>query len=93
MEKITYASLTSLGEDFHQAFDAALSYEQKKIGRAHPLYIRGQKKKAKAGVFLDTSPADTRIVVGEFQSAGREETRQAIEAARAAMADWPTFWH
>ncbi|HYV32831.1 MAG TPA: L-glutamate gamma-semialdehyde dehydrogenase, partial [Candidatus Binatia bacterium] len=70
MEKITYASPTALGEDFHQAFEGALSYEQKKLGRLHPLYIRGQKKKAKAGVFRDTSPADNRVVLGEFQSAG-----------------------
>ena len=88
MEKVTYASPTALGEDFHQAFEGALSYEQKKLGRLHPLYIRGQKKKAKAGVFRDTSPADNRVVVGEFQSAGQEETRQAIEAAKGAISDW-----
>src|SRR5688572_11999221 len=88
MEKITYASLASLGADFHQAFEGALAYEQKKLGRSHPLYIRGQKKKGRAGSFVDTSPADTRIVLGEFQSAGREETRQAIEGAKAAISDW-----
>jgi 1-pyrroline-5-carboxylate dehydrogenase len=88
MEKITYASLGSLGEDFHSAFDGALSYELKKIGRTHALSIRGQKKKAKGGTFPDTSPADTRMVLGEFQNAGRDETVQAIEAARSALADW-----
>src|SRR6266542_1818112 len=88
MDKITYASLATLGEDVHQAFDAALSYELKKIGRVHALYMRRQKKKAKTGLFKDTSPADSRIVLGEFQSGGREETRQAIEAAQAAVPDW-----
>ena len=88
MSKITYASPDAMGQDFHQAYEAALSYELKKLGRTHPLYIRGQKRKAKAGVFKDTNPADTRLVLGEFQSAGREETRQAIEAARAAVTDW-----
>src|SRR5262249_994448 len=88
MEKVTYASITALGEDSHQAFDAALSYEQKRLGRTYPLYIRGQKKKAKAGCFKNSSPADSRVVLGEFQNAGREETRQAIEGARAAIADW-----
>src|SRR5262245_30548154 len=87
MEKITYASLNSLGEDFHRAFEEALSYEQKRLGRTHPLYIHGQKKKAKS-TFMDTSPADNGFVLGEFQAAGREETRQAILAAKAAMADW-----
>src|SRR5882672_5575690 len=88
MEKVTYASLGSLGEDFHRSFDAALAYEQKKLGRSHPLYIRGQKKKARAGTFTDSSPADTRVLLGEFQNAGPEETRHAIEAARAAIPDW-----
>src|SRR5215207_6960511 len=88
MEKITYASLGSLGENFHDAFEGALSYEQKKLGRTHTLSIRGQKKKAKGGTFTDTSPADPRIVLGEFQSAGREETVQAIEAAKFALSDW-----
>jgi len=88
MEKVTYASLGSLGEDFHRTFDAALAYEQKKLGRSHPLYVRGQKKKAKAGTFVDSSPADTRVILGQFESGGREEIRQAIEAAKAAIPDW-----
>lgn len=87
MERITYASLGSLGEDFHRAYDEALSYEQKRLGRSHPLYIHGQKRKAKS-TFTDTSPADPDLVLGEFQGAGREETRQAISAAKAALADW-----
>ena len=45
MEKLTYTTLGSLGEEFHQAFDAALAYEHKRLGRPHPLVIRGQKKK------------------------------------------------
>src|SRR5262245_35208883 len=87
MEKITYASLGSLGEDFHRAFDEALSYEQKRLGRTHPLYIHGQKKKAE-GTFTDTNPADPGIVLGEFQAGGRDETKQAVLAAKAATADW-----
>ncbi len=88
MEKITYASLGSLGEDFHQAFQGALAYEQKKLGRTHSLFIRGRKTKAKAGSFTDTSASDTRVVLAEFQSAGREEARDAIKAARGAIPDW-----
>ena len=93
MEKITYASLGSLGEDFHHAYDAALSYEQKKLGRSHPLVIRGKKKKGR-GTLIDTNPADTRLVLGEFTAAGPEETRAAIEAARGARATWQELgWH
>jgi 1-pyrroline-5-carboxylate dehydrogenase len=87
MERITYATLGLPGEEFHQAYDTALGYELKKLGRAHPLIIRGQKKKGK-GVIKDTSPADTRVLLGEFTTAGREETVAAIEAARGARATW-----
>lgn len=87
MERITHASLSSLGEPFHHAYDEALSYEHKKLGRSHALYIRGQKRNAK-GTFTDTCPTEPDFVLGEFQAAGREETRQAIAAARAAWADW-----
>ena len=87
MQKVTYASLGSLGEDFHKSFDSALSYELKKLGRAHPLVIRGQKKKSKA-TFTDTNPADTRMVLGEFAAGTRADAGLAITAARDAFPDW-----
>jgi 1-pyrroline-5-carboxylate dehydrogenase len=87
MQKVTYASLGSLGEDFHKAFDSALSYELKKLGRPHPLVIRGQKKKSKE-TFTDTNPADTRMVLGEFAAGTRADAGLAITAARDAFADW-----
>ena len=61
MEKITYASLGSLGEDFHQAFDAALKQVRARLGAAHPMFIEGKAIKAKAGTFTDSAPADTRV--------------------------------
>ncbi|HXG46306.1 MAG TPA: aldehyde dehydrogenase family protein [Methylomirabilota bacterium] len=88
MEKITYASLGSLGDDFHQAFEAGLEHLQGRLGRTHPIFLGGRKKTAKAGVFPDTSPIDTRIELGRFQSAGREETARAVATAKAALRDW-----
>ena len=88
MGKITYASLGSLGDEFHQNFDAAVKQVQKGLGHTHPLFIRGQKKAAKAGTFADTSPANTRLELGRFQKGGREEARQAIAAAKGAARDW-----
>jgi len=93
MEKITYASLGSLGDDFHHAYETALAYESKKLGRSHPLVIRGQKKKGKGSIKV-TNPADTRQVLGDFTAAGVEETRAALEAARGARATWQELgWH
>src|SRR6266496_1007460 len=88
MDKITYASLGSLGEDFHQAFDAALKQLRTRFGAAHPMFIDGKAIKAKAGTFTDTAPADTRLILGKFQLGGREETRKAVASAKAVFPAW-----
>ena len=88
MDKITYASLGSLGEEFHQAFDAALKQVHGKLGDTHPLFIAGKPKQAKDGTFADAAPADTRTLLGNFQRGNRDETRKAIAAATAASPAW-----
>ncbi len=88
MQKITYASLGSLGEDFHHAFESALKHMEEKLGRTYPIFIRGQQKKSKDGSFDDSSPADTRRILGKFQLGTREDARQAIIAAKAAYPEW-----
>jgi 1-pyrroline-5-carboxylate dehydrogenase len=88
MEKITYSSLTQLGEDFHRAFEAALSHQQKRFGQAHPLFINGHAVNSTSGHFPDVAPSDTRLVLGKFQSGTREHTRKAIAAAKTALSVW-----
>lgn len=87
MEKITYASLGHLGEDFHRAFDAAVVHERKKLGDAHPMFING--KPVKAGkTFCDFNPAHRENLIGKFQCGSREHVRKAIGAAKKAMPFW-----
>ncbi len=88
MEKITYASLASLGDDFHRAFDAAIGHVREQLGQTHPMYINGKAVRAEAGAFNDTSPADTRMVLGRFQKGSRADTQAAIAAAKSAYRDW-----
>jgi 1-pyrroline-5-carboxylate dehydrogenase len=87
MQKITYASLGSLGDDFHQAFEGALRHSEEKLGRAFPLILRGQQKRPKE-TFDDVSPADTRKVIGKFPKATRDDARHAIAAAKGAYREW-----
>jgi len=94
MEKITYASLSQLGDDFHRNFENALSHQQKRFGHSHPLFINGHAVTAGAGHFPDVAPSDTRLVLGKFQLATREQTRRAISAAKDALAVWNDLsWH
>ena len=88
MEKITYASLGSLGEDFHQSFDAALKRVRARLGAVHPMFIEGKVTRAKAGTFADTAPADSRVILGKFQLGGRDEARKAVASAKAVFPAW-----
>jgi 1-pyrroline-5-carboxylate dehydrogenase len=87
MEKITYTSLANLGDDFHRAFEAALVHERKKLGEAHPMMINGKAVKA-AKTFDDVNPANPSMVLGKFQSGGRDHVKKAVAAAKTAAPFW-----
>src|SRR5438874_356626 len=88
MEKIKYSSLANLGEDFHRAFESALSHQQKRFGQSHPLFIHGHAVNSTNGHFPDVAPSDTRLVLGKCQTGTREQARRAITAAKEALAVW-----
>ena len=88
MKKITYATMSGdQMEDLHRELDAAIERVKGSFGRSYPLVIGGREVRA-ASEFDDRSPIDTRILLGTFQSASREQTREAIAAARAAYPAW-----
>ena len=88
MKKITYATMSGdQMEDLHREIDAAIARVKGTFGRSYPLVIGGREVRA-ASEFDDRSPIDTRILLGTFQSASREQTRDAIAAARAAYPAW-----
>ena len=86
--KITYATMSGdRMEDLHRELDAAIDRVRTSFGRSYPLMIDGREVRA-ASQFDDRSPIDTRILLGTFQQASREQTRDAIAAARAAYPAW-----
>ena len=88
MQKITYATMTGdRMEDLHRELDRAIGDVRGSFGRSYPLVIDGRDVRA-AAEFEDRSPIDTRILLGRFQSASREQVRDAIAAARAAFPGW-----
>jgi len=52
MEKITYALLGSLGEEFHRSFDTALDQVRQNLGLPYPLFIDGNQKEPRPELFL-----------------------------------------
>src|SRR3990170_5666366 len=86
--KITYATMTAdRMEDLHRELDRAIEQVQSTFGRSYPLMIGGQAVRS-SSEFEDRSPIDTRILLGRFQSASREQVRDAIAAARSAFPAW-----
>src|SRR5438034_10110668 len=86
--KITYATMSGdQMEDVHRELDAAIAHVKTTFGKSYPLYIGGREVRA-SSEFDDRSPIDTRMLLGTFQSASREQTRDAIAAARAAYPAW-----
>jgi 1-pyrroline-5-carboxylate dehydrogenase len=86
--KITYATMTAdRMEDLHRELDAAIDRAPASFGRSYPLMIGGREVRA-AREFENRSPIDTRILLGTFQSASREQVGDAIAAAKAAYPAW-----
>ncbi len=89
--KITYATMTAdrMGE-LHQTLDEAMAGVRAKFGETHPMFFDGHPVTSPQ-TFDDTSPIDTRILLGRFQSGTREQVREAIGAARRAAPGWASM--
>jgi 1-pyrroline-5-carboxylate dehydrogenase len=86
--KITYATMTAdRMDDLHRELDRAIEQVRPTFGRSYPLVVDGQMVRS-SSEFVDRSPIDTRILLGRFQSASREQTRDAVAAARRAFPAW-----
>jgi 1-pyrroline-5-carboxylate dehydrogenase len=85
--KITYATLSADNEELQSAFDEALTRARADLGRAYPMLIGGEER-ASDDLFEDRSPIDHDLVVARFPRGTRQDTRDAIAAARAAFPSW-----
>ena len=86
--KITYATMTAdTLVDLHHELDRAIEEVKATFGRSYPLVIDGRDARS-SSEFEDRSPIDTRILLGRFQSASRDEVGAAIAAAGAAFPKW-----
>jgi len=92
--KITYTSANVDWDLFHRQFDEALADVRARAGREYPLYIGGKAVTSSVKPIIDTSPIDTRVVLGKFDTATAEHVARAVEAAKAAQVAWAhTDWH
>ena len=82
--RVTYATLAA-GQtpEFNKAYDEAVERVKATLGRTHGFLIGGKEIAAKE-TFADTSPSDTRVVLGRFASGTRADAQTAIVSARKA---------
>nr|MBN1228564.1 aldehyde dehydrogenase family protein [Anaerolineae bacterium] len=85
--KITYTTMSVDNDALHAAFDEAVERVRAKLGSTLPLLINNKAVLA-SETFPVYNPADTREPLAYFQKAGREETRQAVAAAKQAYPGW-----
>jgi 1-pyrroline-5-carboxylate dehydrogenase len=87
-ERVTYATLAvGQSDDFKRKYDQALERVRTSFGARHPHVIDGQEHWS-AQEFEDTSPIDTRMVLGHFTAGTPEDVDVAVKAARRAFPYW-----
>jgi 1-pyrroline-5-carboxylate dehydrogenase len=85
--KLTYSTMFDPPPELHSRFDAALATVRASLGAEHPMWIDGSDERASRQFEL-RGPADTRLLLGRFQTGERAHADAAVEAARRAFPDW-----
>lgn len=86
--RFTYSNLSFSDQD-HEIYDAAVGHFREQLGEHYPNIINGVALGATDGrEIAHASPADTRLTVSYFPRGTREDTIEAIRAARLAANEW-----
>ncbi|MFQ5998472.1 MAG: aldehyde dehydrogenase family protein [Candidatus Bathyarchaeia archaeon] len=82
-----FAQTGKEAEQVHALYDSAVAKVKQELGKRHSHFIDGREKFS-GTEFKDTSPSDTRLVLGTFQKGTREDAREAVDAALKAFGSW-----
>lgn len=86
--RFTYSNLSFTEQD-HSIYEAAVGHFREELGAHYKNVINGVTVDASDGAEqAHASPADTRITVSYFPKATKEDTIEAIRAARLAANEW-----
>jgi 1-pyrroline-5-carboxylate dehydrogenase len=72
---------------FHDRYERALEQVRSEFGRKYPMVIGGREVRTPSTV-AQTSPIDTRMVLGHLPVGGAGHVRQAVAAAKKAFESW-----
>jgi 1-pyrroline-5-carboxylate dehydrogenase len=85
--RITYATMSADNEELQSAYDQAVETVRDWLGQKHPFYVNGEAREGE-GYDEERSPNDSRILIGHFARAGKQDVEDAVVAARAAAPAW-----
>lgn len=86
--RFTYSNLSFTEQD-HSIYEAAVGHFREELGTHYKNVINGVPVGASDGAEqAHASPADTRLTVSYFPKATKEDTIEAIRAARLAANEW-----
>ena len=75
-------------EEFHKLYEEAVRSAKDEFGKTYPMVIGGTEVTSSEGVFEDTSPSNTKLVLGYFQKGSSEDAKRAIQSASAEFETW-----
>ncbi|MGQ0848235.1 MAG: aldehyde dehydrogenase family protein [Actinomycetota bacterium] len=85
--KITYATMSADNEELNQGFDEAVQQIKAGLGRSHPFVVNGEETWGE-GLYEETSPIDSRIVVGRYAQGTAADVDAAVNAAKEFFPVW-----
>ena len=85
--KLTYATMFDPPEEFHANYEGALETTRAKLGQDYGMLINGEDRFTEHK-FKSFNPANTKELLGTFQTGKVKDARDAIAAAKAAFPAW-----
>ncbi|MHA2429070.1 MAG: aldehyde dehydrogenase family protein, partial [Candidatus Hermodarchaeia archaeon] len=85
--KLTYATMFDHPEEFHAHYEGALEITRAKLGQDYGMLINGEDRFTEHK-FKSFNPANTKELLGTFQTGKVKDARDAIAAAKAAFPAW-----
>jgi len=88
--KITYATMSADNPELNQAYEAAVEAVRPSLGQRHGVWVNGEER-AQREVFVERSPVDHDIVIGEYTQGSNADVDDAIAAAKAFSPEWEAW--
>ncbi len=85
--KITYATMSADNDELNKAFDAAVESVKGRLGQKHGVWVNGEQRTNRE-TFVEYSPANLDLVVGEYAQGTTLDVDDAIASAKGFAREW-----